>query len=161
MRRIAVAAAVLLLSAEIALAQEWRAAFVPEKGSRIDFLPNKGGFQRSVDTTSYRFEFVVPVAGDAATVRLVYTGGGAEEVDDYPAVIVHRGEDMISLLVLHTASPQPDKFEVYTLYPRTGVGFSSIVSAYLGSRAMKALAPTDPAIPAASAAIMPLRQVGR
>jgi hypothetical protein len=161
MRRIAIAAVALFLVAESACAQEWRAAFVPEKGSRIDFLPRKGGFQRSVDTTAYRLEFVVPLTGDSATVRLIYTGGATEEADDYPAVIVHRGEDMITLILLHTANPPPDKFEIYTLHPRAGVGFSSIVSAYVGNRSMRALAATDPSIPAASASIIPLRQLGR
>ncbi len=87
-----------------------------------------------------RYEFVVPIAGDTAKI--------------------HRGEDMITLVLIYR-NPQPDKVEVYTLYPQAGVGFSSIVSAYIGNRNMKALSATNPNIPVASAYMIPLRQIGR
>jgi len=161
MRHTTVAILALLLSPGLACAQEWKATFVPDKGSRIDYLPKKGGFNGSADSTPYRFEFIVPITGDAAKIRLVPTGENTGPSQDYPAVVVHRGEDMITLVLVYTGTPQPDKFEVYTLYRRAGVGFSSIVSAYIGDRNMKALSATNPDIPVASASIIPLRQIGK
>lgn len=161
MCRITVIVVSLLLGYNVAFAQEWKAVFVPDQGSRIDYLPKKGGFKQNADSTSYRFEFIVPHSGDAATIRLIPTGKGQVPPEEYPAVITHRSEDMFVLVLVLTAKPLPDKFEVYTLYPKSGVGFSTTTSAYMGNIAMKALSATNPEIPMASASIFPLRQIDR
>jgi hypothetical protein len=161
MRHIAALILSLLVASGVAFAQEWRGVFVPDKGNRTDYLPKKGGFKQNADTTSYRFEFIVPAMGNTATMRLIPTKKSMGDSEDYPAVIVKRSEDMIVLVLVHTADPPPDKFEVYTLYPQAGVGFSTITSAYIGNPLMKALAATDPEIPVASASIFPLRRIDK
>lgn len=159
MRYIAVVIISLFFGSSVAFALEWRATFVPDKGSRVDYLPKKGGFKQNADNTSYQFEFIVPATGDTATMRLIPTGKNTVPSEDYPAFIVQRSEDMIVLLLVHTSNPRPDKFEIYTLYPQAGVGFSSITSAYIGNPLMKALSATNPDIPIASASIFPLRRI--
>lgn len=151
----------LLFSAGAAFAQEWRATYAPDEGSRVDYLPKKGGFKQRADGTSYRFEFIVPATGNTATMRLIPTGKNTHPSEDYAAFIAHRSEDMVVLILVLTADPRPDKFEVYTLYPQAGVGFSTTTSAYIGNLRMKYLSAIDPEIPTASAIIIPLRQVGK
>jgi hypothetical protein len=150
-----------LFSAGTAFAQEWRATYAPEKGSRVDYLPKKSGFRQGADSFSYRFEFIVPATGKTATMRLIPTGKNTHSSEDYAAFIAHRSEDMVVLLLVLTAAPKPDKFEVYTLYPQAGIGFSTTTSAYIGNPIMKNLSASNPEIPIASASILPLRQIGK
>lgn len=157
MRALTAVLSSLLLCTGTAFAQGWSATFVPEKGNRIDYIEKKGGFKHSVDDTSYRFEFIVPEAGDTARMRLIPTEKNTDPSEDYRAFIAHRSGDMIILIV--ALANNPDKFEVYTLYPRAGVGFITTTSAYLGNSLIKELSLVKPEIPTASASIFPLRQI--
>lgn len=162
MRRISITILSFLFVSCTAFAQEWSATFAPDAGNRIDYFPKKGGFKQTTDNLSYIFSFVVPAKGDTASIRLIPTGGRTQEpVEDYSAVVVHRSEDMLVLLLVYPANPQPDRFTVYTLYPKTGIGFSSATSAYIGVAAMKALSATKPDIPVATASMFSLRQISK
>jgi hypothetical protein len=149
----------LLVSCGVASAQDWVGVFVPEGGTRLDYFPKKGGFKQSSDGTSYKFEFIIPESGDIAKIRLIPIGKRTDPSADYSAVIAHRSDDMIVLVMVHGGTTPLDKFEVYTLYPQTGIAFNSITSAYIGSPAVKAASATNPNVPAASASVFPLRRI--
>lgn len=161
MRYAAIVAFSMLLGSSVGHAQEWRATFTAERGSRIDYLPKAGGFKQNTDNMSYRYEFVVPASGDIASLRLIPTASNTLPTESYSAFILGRSEEMIVLLLVHAANPRPDKFEVHTLYPKSGAGFSTTTSAYLGNPVMKGLSATDPEIPVATSSIFPLRQIDR
>ena len=72
-----------------------------------------------------------------------------------------RSPDMIVLIMVNDGLSRGDKFEAYTLYPKLDIGFLSETSSFLGNPAMRALAPTKPQIPAASAKAFPLRRIDK
>ena len=145
-----------------AMAESWRAVFVTEDGSRIDFLSNKRSFVSSKDASSaYRFEFAIPAEGNRASIRLLPVGANTSPSEDYEAVVIMRGADMLVLLMVNDASPRGDKFESYTLYPKLGVGFLTTTSSFLGNPLMKELAAIKPDIPAGSGMVFPLRRIDR
>jgi hypothetical protein len=162
MRSIVMKAVFLCLSLTSlpAVGESWRAVFVTEDGTRIDFLSNKRTFISRKDASSaYRFEFTVPDDGNRATIRLLPVGANTGPSEDYEAVIIIRGPDMVVLLMLHDGTRRGDKFESYTLYPKLGVGFLATTSSFLGNPIMKELAAIKPEIPAGSGMVFPLRRI--
>ena len=145
-----------------AIGDSWRAVFVTEDGSRIDFLRSKQAFVSTKDASSaYRFEFAVPAEGNRASIRLLPVGTNTAPSEDYDAVIIMRGPDMVVLLMVNDGSRRGDKFESYTLYPKLGVGFLTTTSSFLGNPLMKELAAIKADIPAGSGMVFPLRRIDR
>jgi hypothetical protein len=153
----------LLETSKLSIAgEQWRGVFVTEDGARIDFLSNKQSFVSSKDASSaYRFEFAIPISGNRASIRLLPVGANIGRSEDYEAVVILRGPDMVVLLMVNDGSRRGDKFESYTLYPKLGVGFLTTTSSFLGNPLMKELAPVKPEIPAGSGMVFPLRQIDR
>jgi hypothetical protein len=153
----------ILAAGSTALAQEaWRAVFITEPGSRIDFMASANEFVESEDqASSYRFEFNVPSEGSTATIRLLPVGENTSPSEDYGAIVLARSDDMVVLLMGTAGLTRGDKFETYTLYPKLGIGFLTETSSFLGVVAMKAAATTNPRIPAATAKAFPLRRIDK
>ena len=143
-------------------AQAWRGVFVGVPGERTDYYPDNRGFKQHPDALSaWRFEFRVPSEGRIAKIRLIPHGTMNEPTEDYDAVIPQRSSDIIVMMMMHTAQPTPSKTEIYTVYPRLGVGYLTETSSFLGSDVMKEMASVNPDIPHASAKVIPLRRVDR
>ena len=102
-----------------ALGQSLRAVFATEQGTRTDFFDNTRAFVSRKDASdAYRFEFTVPAEGNLATVRLLPVGTNTNPSEDYDALVIARGPDMVVLVMLHEGMRRGDKFESYTLYPK-------------------------------------------
>ena len=88
-------------------------------------------------------------------------GANTDPSEDYEAVVILRGPDMVVLLMINDGSRRGDKFQSYTLYPKLGVGFLMTTSSFLGNPLMKELAAIKPEIPAGSGMVFPLRRIDR
>lgn len=162
MKLIVVVLMLLLLSLSVpSEAQTWNGVFVAVQGTRVDYFPDKRGFQSQEDAVSHwRFEFRIPAEGSKAQVRLIPEKNENKPSEDYEAVVISRNDDMIALALRYSINPKPEKTEIYTLYPKLGIGFLTDTSAFLGNWLMKDLATFgDPNIPHASAKIIPLRRI--
>lgn len=157
----AVVSMLLLLSLSVpSEAQTWNGVFVAVQGTRVDYFPDKRGFQSQEDEISHwRFEFRIPAEGSQAQVRLIPSTPDNNPIEDYEAFVISRNDDMITLALRYTINPKPEKTEVYTLYPKLGIGFLTDTSAFLGNYRMKELAAGNPKIPHASAKVIPLRMI--
>ena len=141
-------------------AQTWSGVFAAVQGTRVDYFPDERGFQSQEDEVSHwRFEFRIPAKGSNAHVRLIPSTQENKPIEDYEAFVISRNEDMIALTLRYSISPKPEKIEVYTLYPKLGIGFLTVTSAFLGNYLFKALATGDPNIPHASAKVIPLKRI--
>ena len=141
-------------------AESWKAVFVTEDGSRIDYFKGKLSFISSSDkATAYRFEFVVPPGETTATIRLLPVGENTNPSEDYKAIIISRSEDMVVLIMVNEGLSRGDKFEGYSLFPKIGVGYIIETNSYYGRPEMKTRANSNPNIPAASAKAFPLRRI--
>lgn len=137
------------------LLTEWKATFVPEKGNRIDYIPKDDGFKVDNDGLSSKFEFTVHEDGISATIRM--SGGNIKKPETYEAAVLQYGMDMLVIASRYGAIQNIDKTEIYTLYPKMGIGFLNITSAYAGDFVIKAAARSNKSIPAASSITFPLR----
>ena len=161
MKLAAVVSMLLLLSLSVpSEAQTWSGVFVAAQGTRVDYFPDKRGFQSQEDEVSHwRFEFRIPAEGSKARIRLIPQIQENEPIEDYEALVISRNEDMITLALRYSINPKPEKTEIYTLYPKLGIGFLTDTSAFLGNYFMKELAARDTKIPHASAKVIPLRRI--
>jgi hypothetical protein len=151
---------VLALLSFPALGQSWHAVFGTEQGTRIDFFDNMRSFVSRKDASdAYRFEFTVPAEGNLATIRLLPVGANTTPSEDYDALVIARGPDMVVLLMLDKGMRRGDKFESYTLYPKLGIGFLTTTSSFLGNPVMKERAAVKPDIPSGSGMVYPLRRI--
>jgi hypothetical protein len=137
------------------LSQEWKATFVPEKGSRTDYIPKDDGFKVDNDGMSSEIEFTVHEDGISATIRM--SGGNIKKPETYEAAVLQYGTDMIVIASRYGAIKNIDKIEIYTLYPKMGIGFLNMTSAYAGDFVIKVAAESNKSIPAASSITFPLR----
>ena len=149
-----------LASALLIHAQQFSVFYRYEKGPRIDFTASHPEGENTEDslTGAAILHVLIPSNSTTAQISLSY-GKDAKGREDqsYSGMVVHRSEDMISIITLFDGS---DKVENLVLYPNKGVGFYIKHSAYLGMPLMKQLAISekDPKIPYASASIVRLRQ---
>jgi hypothetical protein len=151
---------VLALTSLPAFGESGHAIFATEQGTRIDFFDSTRSFVSRKDASdAYRFELTVPAEGNLATIRLLPVGANASPPENYDALVIARGPDMVVLLMLHEGMRRGDKFESYTLYPKLGIGFLSTTSSFLGNPVMKERAAVKPDIPSGSAMVYPLRRV--
>lgn len=137
------------------LSLEWKATFVPEKGSRTDYIPKDDGFKVDNDGLSSELEFTVHEDGISATIRM--SGGNIKKPETYEAAVLQYGTDMIVIASRYGAIKNIDKIEIYTLYPKMGIGFLNMTSAYAGDFVIKVAAESNKSIPAASSLTFPLR----
>jgi len=163
MKRCALVLGLVALCLNVSVhAQAWTGTFVGVSGERTDYFPDSRGFQTQADAVSaWRFQFRVPSEGRIAKIRLIPHGAKNEPSEDYDGVILHRSGDIIVMMMMHTAEPMPSKAEIYTVYPRLGIGYLTETSAFLGNELMREIAPNNPKIPHASAKVIPLRRIDR
>lgn len=144
-------------------AQPYSAFFRYEPGIRIDLSDQNPKGDVSVDTmtNSAILHILVGQDGKTANVSLAY-GKGAEGREDqtYSGVVVHRTEDMITIVC--GFGREVDKVETITIFPEKKAGFLMGHSAYFGrGPIMKAVAETKPQVPFGSVSILCLRQFER
>ncbi|HWL63293.1 MAG TPA: hypothetical protein VNQ32_10865 [Steroidobacteraceae bacterium] len=143
-------------------AEPWKAVFVTDEGVRLDYSEKTKALTPNSDQASrYRFEFNVPAEGNTATIRLLPVGENTDASEDYDALILARGTDMLVLLMVNAGLQRGDRFETYTLYPKLGVGFLTETSSYLGNATLRQSTPSGTDIPAASAKAFPLRRIDK
>lgn len=74
---------------------------------------------------------------------------------------MHRGEDMIAIICLHTnnsAGEGIEKIETYAIYPKRGVGFSGWFSSRLAIPLFADLSADNKEFPYASGVILRLKE---
>ena len=143
----------------IAFSQELRFEFVSGKGIRYDYFLSNDRFNLQEDNLLYKFIFIIPTTGNKAKIQLFYLRSSSTEPDDYSAIILHRSDDMITMMLQYSPEYNLDKIELYTIFPKLGIGFTSKLSSYLGLPKMKYASKFVPQIPQASASVIPIRQL--
>ena len=146
---------IALFVTAIGHAAEWDATFAGGKATTMVYNPRADGLKIGEDVSSYLYRFIIPDSSDNATVGILPVDKGGKATGDlekYEAVILQRSQEMIVLKVkLLLNGKQIDRFQIYTVFPKIGVGFCTTVSAYIiGSEEAKALAVTNFKIPPAS-----------
>ena len=154
MRRLAFLFVVLLVPAN-SDAGEWAGTFLGGKATTMVYNPRDGGLKIGESISSYLYRFAIPDAGDKATVAILpvdKNGKAAGELEKYEAVILQRSQEMIVIKLKFLLNGNPiDRIQIYTVFPKIGVGFCTTTSAYIiGSEEAKALAIINPKIPPAS-----------
>ena len=71
----------------------------------------------------------VPAEGQRATIRLLPVGDNTSPSEDYDAFVLARSADMVTLVMVTGGLTRGEEVEMYTLYPKLGVGFHPIQSA--------------------------------
>jgi len=114
-------------------ASGWHATFRPAAGARVDFLGQGGGFRTAVESAACRFGIWVASAGPEAEVEIL---AGTEAIaaaearpETFRAVVLQRSDDLIVLKLVMKTVQQADHVQIYTLFPRSGVGFVTTSSA--------------------------------
>ena len=127
-----------------------------EKGVRVVYEKDKteGAFQEDTITKSAVLHILIPKDENKAQISLAY-GQGAQGRQDttWNGLVIHRSPDMIA--ILSSFGADCDKLENYVIYPKQGVGFSIIYSAYMGADVIL----RQPNFPFGSANIIQLKKL--
>lgn len=132
--------------------KEWSAIFSGGKGNRIDFTPKNGGLQVGEDAASVMYRFDIPNSGNKATLGLMPMKSALQSNPEiYELEVLQRSDEMIVMKV-KLAPESRDRFQIFTIFPKTGIGFCTTVSAYInGTKETRAASAVNPNIPPASA----------
>ena len=147
------------------LAEDYSAFFRYEEGRRIDYSEADPGGKIQNDTITSKavLHILIPSGSNKATISLTYGGDGGLRPDDtWEGVVVHRGEEMIAIMCLHTknaAGEGMEKIENFVIYPTKGVGFMGMFSSRLGMPFLADLSANDKTFPYGSATILRLKQL--
>ena len=158
---LAVSAAFLSTS----LAEDYSAFFRYEEGRRIDYSEANpdGEIKNDTITSKAVLHIRIPSGSNTANISLTYGGDGDIRPDDtWEGVVVHRGEEMIAIICLHTqnsAGEGIEKIETYAIYPKQGVGFSGWFSSRIAMPLVAALLAGDKYFPFGSAVVLRLKQL--
>jgi len=155
--------ATTLLSA--AMAEDYSAFFRYEEGRRIDYseADPEGKIENDTITSKAVLHIRIPSGSNKASISLTYGDDGDIRPDDtWEGVVVHRGEEMMAIVCLHTqnsAGEGIEKIETYAIYPKQGVGFSGWFSSRIAMPLVAALLAGDKSFPFGSAVVLRLKQL--
>lgn len=148
-----------------ALAEDYSAFFRYEEGRRIDYseADPEGKIQNDTITSKAVLHIRIPSGSNEATISLTYGADGDIRPDDtWQGLVVHRGEEMIGIVCLHTQNSNGEsieKIETYAVYPKQGVGFSGWFSSRIAMPLVAALLAGDKSFPFGSAVVLRLKQL--
>ena len=158
----AVLASALLSAAH---AEDYSAFFRYEEGRRIDYSEAHpdGEIRNDTITSKAVLHIRIPSGSNKADISLTYGGvGGIRPDDTWEGLVVHRGEEMIAIICLHTknaAGEGMEKIENFVIYPTKGVGFMGMFSSRLGMPFLADLSANDKEFPFGSAVVLRLKQL--
>ena len=147
------------------LAEDYSAFFRYEEGRRIDYseADPEGKIQNDTITSKAVLHIRIPSGSNTANISLAYGDDGDIRPDDtWEGVVVHRGEEMIAIVCLHTkndAGEGMEKIENFVIYPTKGVGFMGMFSSRLGMPFLADLSANDKEFPFGSAVVLRLKQL--
>jgi len=148
-----------------AMAEDYSAFFRYEEGRRIDYSEANpdGEIKNDTITSKAVLHIRIPSGSNTANISLTYGDDGDIRPDDtWEGVVVHRGEEMIAIVCLHTknaAGEGMEKIENFVIYPTKGVGFMGMFSSRLGMPFLADLSANDKTFPYGSATILRLKQL--
>ncbi|MDQ5767235.1 hypothetical protein [Thiothrix subterranea] len=132
------------------LLPEWKATFVPENCSRTYYTQESKSFKTDECETSLEFGFIVPENSTQATIRIIGIQTGESD-----AAVLYQSKEKIIISAINDSSI--DRSEIYTLYPKIGIGFLNMTRADAGDNFAKTDSKTDANIPSASSLTFSLR----
>ena len=148
-----------------AMAEDYSAFFRYEEGRRIDYSEANpdGEIKNDTITSKAVLHIRIPSGSNTANISLTYGDDGDIRPDDtWEGVVVHRGEEMIAIICLHTknaAGEGMEKIENFVIYPTKGVGFMGMFSSRLGMPFLADLSANDKEFPFGSAVVLRLKQL--
>ena len=148
-----------------AMAEDYSAFFRYEEGRRIDYSEANpdGEIKNDTITSKAVLHIRIPSGSNTANISLTYGGDGDIRPDDtWEGVVVHRGEEMVAIVCLHTknaAGEGMEKIENFVIYPTKGVGFMGMFSSRLGMPFLADLSANDKDFPFGSAVVLRLKQL--
>ena len=137
----------------VAEAKEWSGIFSGGKGTRLDFTPQDGGLKTTDESSTYLYRFDIPAEGTKAILVLLSRKASAktESREIYEMEILQRSDEMVVMKIILQTTEQVDRFQLFSVFPKSGIGFCTTVSAYItGTKEFKALGTANPKIPPAS-----------
>lgn len=110
----------------------WYAKFRPGAGARLRFQAD-GRCTTAEEGAFCRFGIWVAAAGPEAEVELLPTAEDPAAADaklaTYRAIVLQRSDEMVVLKVVTDPARQEQSVEIFTVFPKTGLGFVTICSA--------------------------------
>jgi hypothetical protein len=130
--------------------QEWSGTYTGGKGVRLDYTPQNGGLKDAADSSSQIYHFKIDAKGKAV-VSLAERKENAKP-EFYSLQVLQRTEEPIVMQVIpNTGAKTTDRFQLLSIFPKSGIGFCTTTSAYLmGTPELRAIAVDNPNIPVAS-----------